>query len=617
MKNRLLAILTITCLSLVRSASAADVLGPFDRQVADNVRRLGDENPMARARAAESLGFMRAYSAESSLIGRLGDPAAEVRRQAAMALAWCGGRKAVPALLVALDDGDWVVRQAAHVSLTNLTGMEFPFDALAGPSLRDAQAKAWRDWWAGVPADRPPREVRELLESAARTPAGRSATVSSAYKGTPDVLVDGQIGPDFWQTKLVDFPQWCLIDLGRKIPVDRVIVHQYGPGFCMTDYELAASLDGKQYDVVRREKRSTPVTLSIDFPAREARYVRLTSFNTERPTYPTTLFEVEVLSPGETALSTQTSKPANDLTAWRLERAVRALGALGGQGAAQAILGVLGDNPSSAPARRPMVRAAIRSLGRLREEVGFQYLVKLLDNLQWARNAADALGEFGDRRAVPVLLAAYPRYAKLLDGQNPPDVPGDDRMGFPSEDRMLETPYAIAYALCRLSLHAPADRKALHKIAPRIMANLPGDHDTFFLYQPEVGHLLTRHLMEHSGLRQEACEQAMKICGQPRRVPAPEESIVWSKFPPRLASSWLPAVCTDAVQGRLGAAQRGQGVGLPGRPPRDRAVGQASGRGESGGRLRLQRHVQGRGVQRPGPAMARGIATGIGTAQGP
>ena len=51
------------------------------------------------------------------------------------------------------------------------------------------------------------------------------------------------------------------------------------------------------------------------------------------------------------------------------------------------------------------------------------------------------------------------------------------------------------------------------------MANLPGDHDTFMLYEPEVGHLLTRHLMEMSGLRQAACEHAFELLGQPRRMP--------------------------------------------------------------------------------------------------
>ena len=105
--------------------------GPYARQVADRIAELRADSPPVRARAAEGLGFLRAYAAEEPLIKSLKDASALVRRQAVMALAWCGGRRAVAPLLLALDDDDWLVRQAAHVSLTNITGMEFPFDALA------------------------------------------------------------------------------------------------------------------------------------------------------------------------------------------------------------------------------------------------------------------------------------------------------------------------------------------------------------------------------------------------------------------------------------------------------------------------------------------------------
>ena len=41
--------------------------------------------------------------------------------------------------------------------------------------------------------------------------------------------------------------------------------------------------------------------------------------------------------------------------------------------------------------------------------------------------------------------------------------------------------------------------------------------DTFFLYEPEVGHVLTRYLIEQAGLWQDACEHAFQLLGQPRR----------------------------------------------------------------------------------------------------
>jgi HEAT repeat protein len=486
------------------------------------------------------LGFLRAYAAGPRLIARLVDASADVRRQSAMALAWCGGREAVPPLLDALDDQDWFVRQAAHVALTNLTGQEFPFHGQASPEARAAQVQVWRTWWAAVPADRPAPEVVELL--AGRRPAaqGRAVRASTTYKGPPDVLLDGRIGPEYWQTKEVPPPQWCTIDMGQPTDVSQVTVYQYGRGYCMVEYDLAVSLDGQQFTVVRREKGVTPPELVIEFPVRKARYLRVTSYGSENRRYPTTFYEIEVNGP----LPPFQRLPG--AAEWRLERGLRAMGVLGGRGATAAVLETLGETPPNGASLRPMVRAGIRALGRLREEAGFQYLVGLLDNTMWARCAADALGDFGDRRAVPALLTAYPRYAKRLDGSNPTDVPADDRMGFPSEDRMLETPFWIAHALTRLPLGHPRDRATLRGLAPLLMANLPGDHDTFMLYQPEVGHRLTRYLLEESGLRQEACEQALLRLGQPRRVAAPSDLLAWSPFPPHRISAWLPAVCTAA-----------------------------------------------------------------------
>jgi len=513
--------------------------GPYDRQVAENLARLASDSPPMRASGVEALGFLRAYEAEADLIAALADPQPETRRQAAMALAWCGGRPAVGPLLAALDDDDWLVRQAAHVALTNLTGMEFAFDAAAEPSDRADQIQRWRLWWQSVPADRPPAEVLELLKGAQNLLGGQRVTASTTYKGPPDVLVDGQIGPAYWQTKFVEPPQWCCVDLGREGEIGRVVVHQYGEKFVMKGYELAVSLDNERFDVVARSDAVTPVELVVTFPKRKARYVRIISFGSVNPTYPTTFFEIEV---GD---ASRRPDGQADSLAWRLERGVRALGALKGRGATERILELLGDAPTSSQAMRPVVRNAIRSLGRLREEVGLARLIALLEDTMWARSAAEALGDYGDSRAVPALLAAYERYSKDLQGANPAAVPRDDVMTFPSEDRMLETPYAIAYALCRLPIGGEEDLTELRRLAPRIMANLPGDHDTFFLYEPEVGHLLTRHLVELAGLRQEACEMAFVQLGQPRRVAAPDEPIEWSTFPPYRISSWLPAVCTQ------------------------------------------------------------------------
>lgn len=523
----------------VRSTAAEESSDPYARQVAEQTARLHSHSEHTRAGAAEALGFLRAYDAEESLIERLFDKSAYVRRQAAMSLAWCGSRKAITPLLDALEDADAVTRQATHVALTNLTGMEFPFDTMAPSSKRTAQITVWRDWWKTVPSDRPPAEVIELIEGWKHQPHGGSVTVSSTYRGSPDVLTDGLFGPGFWQTKNVPFPQWCTIDLGRPQQISRVTIHQYGQRFVLTNYELATSLDNKTFEVVERKKERTPVTLATTFSPRLARYVRITSYGSVNPTYPTTFLEIQIGS----GSSSETA--SIDSVIWKCERGLRALGTLGGSGATEAILRCLGPLPPSGGDYRPMVRAGIRSLGRLQDEAGFSYLLELLENTYWARYAADALGDFDDRRAGPALFAAYRKYCKQLDGSDPGDLPLDDKMGFPSEDRMLENPYHIAFTLCRLLRDSPSDRAALREIAPLVMANLPSDHDTFLLYEPEVGHLLTRHLLELSGLRRQACEHAFELLGQPRRFPKPRQARQWPQFYAGRMATWLPAVCTE------------------------------------------------------------------------
>lgn len=522
---------------------AADNRGPYERQVQDNVSLLTSNEPLQRSVAAERLGMLRAYSAELALIERMQDDAAEVRRQATLALAWCGGRRAVASLLAALGDEDWTTRQAAHVALQNVTGMDFPFDALAAPEVRARQAGAWRDWWQTVPEDRPPQEVLDLFASVAAANFVRTVTASSTYKGPPEVLVDGQLGPEYWQTKSVKPPQWCCLDLGELRDVHQVTVHQYGPGYCMTEYELAVSTDGVRYETVERAEGKTPPKLVIQFPARKARYVKITSFGAERSLYPTTFYEIEINE-------SNAGSTADAEKAWQLERGLRARGALGGEGDVEAILQALGDVPRSLPNWRVSSRAGLRSLGRLGGEAAFEYLVQLLDNTLWARYAADALGDLGDPRAIPPLLDAYGRYAKRLDGMNPPDVPADDRMSFPSEDRMLETPYHIALALSRLSWDDPANRTRLSELAPQILANLPNDHDTFIVYESELPRLVTRYLLDVAGDRQEACDHVLEALGTMSPEQAPTSATLipsrWPTLPPYWMAAWLPVICTHS-----------------------------------------------------------------------
>ena len=406
----------VSVITAAAGASRSNAIGldPFARQVAEQSARLVSESPGTRAGAAEALGFLRAYSAETALIERLGDASAQVRREAALALAWCGGRLAVEPLIATLDDRDPLTAQAAWVALTNLTGMEFPFDALADGVIRKAQVERWRTWWIEQPRDAPPRDVLILL----------GLDSESSYQ--------------------------------------------------------------------------------------------------------------------------------------RQVRGLRALGALGGRGAARAILNCIETLPTQSidgqAEQVRVLRAGLRALGRLRDPVALSWLIKRLDETPWARYAAEVLGDFGDRRAVPALLAAYPHYARGIKGEEPQRVPKDDIARFLNYDRVFHTPFAIAFALSRLPLDKPSDQEALLRLVPRLLVDLPQDLDGAFLYEHESCPLVTSYLLDQAGMRQEACETAFVALGQPRRVPAPANapplsSIVLRKDSQVVnephAATWLPAFCRE------------------------------------------------------------------------
>lgn len=430
MKKRRFVVLTLLAagvgLCSAGPAFLADDLrmNPYDRQITEQLTRLESPDENVRAGAAESLGFMRACAAASALAQTLTHDTVKVRRQAALALAWCGSQPQVNALLGALDDEDWVVRQTAWVSLTNLTGMEMPFDAQAAPALRRAQADQWRRWWQAIAPETVPSDITT----------------------------------------------------------------------CLNSTDLKARL-----------------------------------------------------------------------------RAVRALGALGGTGASRAAIKVIApyreaDYQRLSPLEKDIVQSGLRSLGRLQAPEAWHTLLGFLDTVAWARYAADALGDYSDRRAVPILIKAYPRFSRNLQKRTrDPDLcPADDRFsGDNTQDRMHETPYAIAAALARLPLDHPADRAALRQMTPYILANLPTSWDSGVFYEIEAAQLLTAYLLEKAWMRAQVCDIAFAaayqlgseedtVTGQER---TPEEIIA------RLAirmygdvpdiATWFPAICRQGDVPRL------------------------------------------------------------------
>ena len=261
-------------------------------------------------------------------------------------------------------------------------------------------------------------------------------------------------------------------------------------------------------------------------------------------------------------------------------RAVRALGALGGKGASCAVITVIApyqeaDYQRLSPIERDMVHCALRSLGRLRDPEAWGTLLGFLDTVGWARYAADALGDYGDRRAVKPLIKAYPRFSRNLQDRtrNPELCPGDDRFsGDNTQDRMHETPYAIGAALARLPLNAARDRAELRAMSPYLLANLPTSWDSGVFYEIEAAQLITAYLLEQAGMRTQVCDIAFAAAHQ---LEPEEDTVTGQERTPeeiigRLAvrtygdvpdiATWFPALCRqDDVPRLIGLLEHDNG----------------------------------------------------------
>ncbi|MBC8374129.1 MAG: HEAT repeat domain-containing protein, partial [Planctomycetes bacterium] len=510
------------------------------------------------------LGYLRAFSAAPALARAAGDDSPIVRREAVMSLGWCGGKEDVKILLDRLGDTDWTVRQAAWVALTNITGMEIEFDALAETDARTARIKAWRTWWTKFQAGQPARPIDKPAAppppSATGDPnlaQGGAVTASSVYKGPLSVLTDGTARGKYWQTKGVKFPQHCTVDLRKSRKFGCVVIQQYGAAFCMTDYSVDVSTDGKAYKQICRHKTRSAPRLIVTFKPVEARWVRITSYGSVNRLYPTTFYEIGVYAKTPPKASAQPSSraAADDLQILALERKARSLGALGGPGDVAEIVRIVEPyrtTQSVSPAENSMVQVCLRSIGRLGGDEARKVLIAFLDNPRWARYAADALGDVGGKDAQAALIEAYPGFARSLNLGRPKLLPRDDRPGLDPRDRMYQTPYAIILALSRMNITDPDMLKALTLIAPSMLANMPSDYDGAMLYEPEAYQPITAHLLEKAGLRQAACDAAFEYFGQARKSTDTPMGRTLAALARKYAGDvpyaaiWLPTLCKDS-----------------------------------------------------------------------
>ena len=128
-----------------------------------------------RISAAQRLAIFRDPAAAPALAQNLRAEDRELRVAAALALAACGTRAAATPLLAALADPDPLVGQAAALALENLTGHARPFNAFADPPARQAQARAWDEWFRETGWDQIEQELIRRLESAERDVVRRAA----------------------------------------------------------------------------------------------------------------------------------------------------------------------------------------------------------------------------------------------------------------------------------------------------------------------------------------------------------------------------------------------------------------------------------------------------------
>ncbi|MHC4266724.1 MAG: HEAT repeat domain-containing protein, partial [Planctomycetota bacterium] len=130
------------------------------------------------------------------------------------------------------------------------------------------------------------------------------------------------------------------------------------------------------------------------------------------------------------------------------------------------------------------------------------------------------MADFGNSEVIPLLIEAYPKYARPINGKikEPIAAPEDDNfVGDNMQDRMYETPYAIASTLSRLSWDNPKDKESLRKIVPHFVSNLPTDYDGAMIYEVEADQLITCYLLEIAGCRQMVCDAAFRSAAHPEK----------------------------------------------------------------------------------------------------
>lgn len=114
---------------------------------------LSSQNSGARWGAVQALGETHDPAVAEYLAPMLKDPDIFVRMATARVLGDLRAVVGIPALIDALEDSEASVREAAVVSLREISGRDFRFDPTAKEPERAKRVKAWRDWWEKASED--------------------------------------------------------------------------------------------------------------------------------------------------------------------------------------------------------------------------------------------------------------------------------------------------------------------------------------------------------------------------------------------------------------------------------------------------------------------------------
>ncbi len=160
---------------LNRHSETANPLATGQQEVEALVAQLkGDDEGLAIS-AAQRLGIFREQAAAPALAECLREKNRELQVAAAIALGSCGTRESVTPLLNAMDYAEPIVAQAAAIALENLTAHAENFDPYARADQREAQARAWRKWFADKNWDTIELDLVRRLDSADRDIVRRAA----------------------------------------------------------------------------------------------------------------------------------------------------------------------------------------------------------------------------------------------------------------------------------------------------------------------------------------------------------------------------------------------------------------------------------------------------------